>query len=205
MKLRRALFSSSISRIALGALTLLLVGCGSSEAEAPADIPAPTEIWTEVDLELGPGPLDFTEMQTGLDTRSGYKATLTITYNGTEDGAASQWSSTYVMLRSTWPEAWQWTADHGGRVASEWQAARSGMVYGLHEDGACFGLVPDEANPYVRPEPVDELAGVLGAEAGSHDSINGIEADGYTFDERALGEEGVAESTGELWLASDGG
>jgi hypothetical protein len=35
--------------------------------------------------------------------------------------------------------------------------------------------------------------------------VNGVAAKGYTFDERALGQLGMAKSTGELWIASEGG
>jgi hypothetical protein len=192
-------------RLAFCVLTLLVESCGSSATEGPGEIPAPTEEWVEVDLELGPGPLDLTEMLTGLDELASYRATLTITFDGTEQGAASQWSSTYVMLSSTEPETWQWTADHGSRAASEWLAGRGGMLYALSEDGACFGTMLDPENPYARPEPADELAGVLGAETSEHQTINGIEADGYTFDERALAQADLTDSNGDLWLATDGG
>jgi len=49
------------------------------------------------------------------------------------------------------------------------------------------------------------LASVIGADAAGSQAINGVAADHYTFDERALGELGLAESAGELWLAADEG
>jgi len=203
MKLTRSLLSRSTTRLVSCLLAVIAAACAPvGNATAPA---APTEEWVEVDLELGPGPLDFTEMQTGLDGLSSYQATLTITFEGTEAGAPAQWSSTLVMLHASQPEAWQWTSDHGGRAPSEFVAGRNGMLYALDDAGACLASMLQADDRYTRPEPADELAGVLGAETGTHESVNGIEADGYTFDERALGEAGRAESTGELWLATEGG
>ena len=55
-----------------------------------------------------------------------------------------------------------------------------------------------------RLEPAGFLTGVIGAEAAGSETVNGA-ADHYTFDERALGQLGLAKSTGELWVASNGG
>ena len=205
MKQRRSHSSSSMVRFAFFVLTLLVASCAPSATEAPGEIPAPTEEWVEVDLKLGPGPLDFTEMQTGLDGLSSYVATLTIKFDGTESGSPAQWSSTYVMQRTAQPAAWQWTAEHEGRSPSEFLAQRNGMLYAFDVNVACVGGMLDSENPYPRPEPVDQLAGVLGAETGEHQTVNGVEADGYAFDERALAQADLTDSNGELWLATDGG
>src|SRR5215203_1684030 len=53
-------------------------------------------------------------------------------------------------------------------------------------------------------EPASFLTGVIGADAASSENINGVEANHYTFDERAIGLAGLAHSTGELWVAVEG-
>jgi hypothetical protein len=45
----------------------------------------------------------------------------------------------------------------------------------------------------------------MGADLAGSEAANGVAANHYTFDERALGAAGVAQSTGELWVAVDGG
>jgi hypothetical protein len=54
-------------------------------------------------------------------------------------------------------------------------------------------------------EPAGLLPGLLGAEEAGTETVNGTAANHYTFDERALLESAVADTTGEVWLASDGG
>jgi hypothetical protein len=54
-------------------------------------------------------------------------------------------------------------------------------------------------------EPASFLTGVLGAEAAGSETVGGVAAHHYTFDERALGELGLAQSAGELWVAAEGG
>ena len=48
------------------------------------------------------------------------------------------------------------------------------------------------------------LTGVIGAEEAGTESINEVAANHFTFDQRALGQDGLTESTGELWVASEG-
>jgi hypothetical protein len=54
-------------------------------------------------------------------------------------------------------------------------------------------------------EPALILTSVIGAEQAGTERVNDLETDKYTFDERALGEDGFAESSGEMWVASEGG
>lgn len=45
----------------------------------------------------------------------------------------------------------------------------------------------------------------MGGEPLGHQARAGIEADGYSFDERAVGDAGLARTTGEVWVATAGG
>lgn len=183
----------------------LLASCGSPKPTVAPEAEA-TEVWAEVGLNLGPGEFDLTEMQTGLDGLSSYRAALTLSFEGTESGQAAQWSSDYVMLRSTTPPAWQFTVGSTGTdMPAEYEAEMNGVFYGVDPDGYCGAAVIDAAYPTERPEPADLLTGVLGAEPIGHQVVEGIEADGYSFDERGLAQEGLTESQGEFWLATEGG
>lgn len=46
---------------------------------------------------------------------------------------------------------------------------------------------------------------MVGADEAGSATINGVGANHYTFDQRALGEDGLTQSTGELWVATNGG
>jgi len=49
------------------------------------------------------------------------------------------------------------------------------------------------------------LNGFFGADESGTETVNGVAASHYTFDERALMMSDVATSTGEVWIATDGG
>lgn len=60
-------------------------------------------------------------------------------------------------------------------------------------------------SPSAWLEPAGLLGSVIGADAAGTETVNGLPAGHYTFDERALGALGFAKAAGELWLASPGG
>ena len=54
-------------------------------------------------------------------------------------------------------------------------------------------------------EPAGFLTAVHGADEAGSETVNDVAAKHYTFDDRALGQMKRAKSTGEMWVASDGG
>jgi hypothetical protein len=54
-------------------------------------------------------------------------------------------------------------------------------------------------------EPAGFLTSVIGADKAGGETVNSVPVNHYSFDERALGQLGIAKSTGEMWVASDGG
>lgn len=196
--MRRAL-AASCRLLPLGVLPLLAACRGERSAGAEAH---------EVTLELGPGSLDLTERGAGLAELAGYESALTVSFDGSKAGQPLRWSRTSTFQATKSPPARRlaFTGTGGADPGASFMAERNGAAYAWSGDGPCSATLPDSADPELgRMEPAAALPGVLGAEEAGTETVNGVKATRYTFDERALGESGINQSTGELWLASAGG
>lgn len=188
---------------------------GSSSTGSPTVDGSSTESQTEGeiiikgDVVYGPGSFNYAQPAAGLSDLSSYKAILTLSFNGTEAGQTSQWSRTYVMLTDKDAAVRQLTMEKSGQVSdpeAEYMAEADGAAYERLGENACNANVIDPENSLgERLEPAGFLTGVFGAEEAGSETMNGITANHYTFDERALGQLEIAKSTGEIWVASDGG
>jgi hypothetical protein len=187
------------------------LACMIMTGDTPAS-PESTQEAVEVDVVLGPGSFDLTDTRVGLGGLSTYKATLTISFDGAQDGQPHQWSSTYEALYTKEPLARQVTIRQTGDTSEEepelpaLMAAKDGAAYEIDEDGSCTATVFDSQDPLMGLlDPAGLLTGVFGAEEASQETLNGIATTHYTFDERALVQNGRNKSTGEMWVASEGG
>jgi hypothetical protein len=190
--------------ITLVLFLLIAAGCGQP---APAQSTSQTpEASTSSEITFGPGPFDLFDPAAGLPELSGYRATLTLSFDGTRDGKPEQWTRTYEMRTSQDPPARQLTIE-GSEVApaEQWMAEVSGVLYELNEQGGCIASLSPEGGLLAQQwEPVSFLSGVIGAEEEGAETANGVPAKHYTFDQRALGQDGLTESTGEVWVADVG-
>lgn len=182
-------------------------GAPTSPPGAPA--PGGVSVPVEGDVAFGPGSFNLTEPGVGLADLASYKATLRLSFAGTRDGKNQQWSKTYVMLTTKEPAGRQLTIDKSGDNSDPnpvFMAEGGGAAYERRGENACIATVNDPGNSLsMRMEPAGFLNGVIGAEAGGNETVNTMAADHYTFDERAFGQLGIAQSTGEMWVATDGG
>jgi hypothetical protein len=177
-------------------------------------VPAPTtpesgEKSFETNIIFGSGPFYLTDTTAGLADLSSYKATLTLSFDGTKTNQPSKWSKTYVMLVSKEPAARQLTIEKTGDIAdlsTVLMAEMDGADYERRGQESCLANAIVEGNSLGdQMEPAGFLAGVFGADTAGSETVNGVKADHYTFDERALGQTNLAKSTGDLWVASEGG
>jgi hypothetical protein len=160
------------------------------------------------DLVLGPGNFFVHDPHVGLSDLSSYKASLVRSFEGTVSGEAQQWSETYLMQRTSEPAAGQLTFEASGDVSAEAFSlmVADGIVFGKSGEADCIAdAVNPETSSIEQLNPVDLLSVLLGAEEAGQEDVNGIPAEHYTFDERALGMFELSESIGEIWVASDGG
>jgi len=180
----------------------------SPPAAATATEPLPEELTIERDVSFGSGSFVYTNPRTGLAELSSYQARLIISFEGSRDGQPQQWSTTYTMLTTGDPQARQLTiesTDASSPAEPVFLAEMDGLEYERQGENACEAVeirVGDSLGD--RFEPASFLSGVIGAEEAGSETVNGVTANHYTFDQSALGEQDLTESTGELWVASEG-
>jgi hypothetical protein len=167
------------------------------------------KISAQGDVPLGPGNFDYPAPAAVLSDLPAYKATLTMSFVGTEAGQPSEWSKTYVMISLHEPLARELIMMSAGLAAESeplYLAERDGASFEKRGEQACTaGVIEAGQSLGELMEPAGFLTGVLGADPAGSETVNGVAANHYTFDERALGAAGVAQTTGELWVAADGG
>ena len=158
---------------------------------------------------FGPGDFMLPDPLIGLTTLSGYRASLTVSFEGTNEGEPQQWASTSELLRSADPAAAQLTVENTGDLPPAdptYVAELGGTTYRRDQAGTCTAEAADPEMSLINLlEPAGGLAGVIGAEPLGQKTIGGIDAAGYSFDERAVGQAEIARTSGEVWVAADGG
>lgn len=187
------------------ALMLFTVGVAPAQ-DTPTGEPGITSvpITEPFEVTFGSGAFDLLSPMTGLSDLSSYRATLTVSFDGTIGEQPADWTRTYTLLTSQDTPARQLTIDASdGRLM---RAEIDGVFYEWQEGGLCVASVPDlSTSPSKVLEPAGFLNSVIGAEEADSETVNGIASTRYTFDESAQAASGIAESIGELWIASDGG
>jgi len=187
----------------------LLAACQAKTDGSSATTQEPELLSVEADVVFGSGPFNFPDTRAGLADQSSYKATLIMSFDGTRDGQPSQWSKTYVMHTTKEPATLQLTIEKTGDLINPdpvFMAEMDGAAYERRGEDACTAIVIEEGNSLSeRLEPAGFLSGVIGAEEAGAETVNDVASDKYAFDERAFGQSGLAQSTGEMWVASEGG
>jgi hypothetical protein len=181
---------------------------GGPTTQAPGGaVTNPTSDVMQGEVVFGPGPFSLMDPTVGLSDLNSYKATLTVSFEGMQDGQPKQWSRTYVMLDVQEPAARQITIDApGADPAPVYIAEVNGARLEVDEENNCTVSLSEAGNSLeVTWEPAGFLSGLIGAEAAGSEMINDISTEKYTFDERALAETGFTQSTGQVWVASENG
>jgi len=176
------------------------------ETAAPENVPETVSV--EADVVFGPGSFILPDTVTGLADLSSYKANLTLSFDGTNTGQPDNWSKTYIMLATKEPAARQLTIERAGDTSAPvFLAEADGASYALNAENSCVANVIVAGESLAeRFEPAGFLNGVIGADEAGSETVNDVAANHYTFDQRAFGlTEDFVQSTGELWIASDGG
>lgn len=187
---------------------LISLACSTLTRGGPtASTPAPVTV--QKDIVYGSGPFNLPDAGVGLSELSSYEATLILSFDGTRDGQSEKWSQTYVMQAQKDPAARQLTIEKSGDLPDldpVFMAEAGGTSYERNGDGACSAVQIATGNSLAdRMEPANLLNYVIGADEAGSETVNDTLADHYTFDQYALGQEDRTQSTGEMWVASEGG
>jgi hypothetical protein len=172
---------------------------------SPASATATPAAPAEPTVVFGSGPFNWPQPAAGLAELSGYTATLSLSFDGTQAGQASKWSKTYVMVVSRAPAARLLTITKAGDAsAGVLLAEADGAAYERRGQNACSAAAITTPSLAEQFEPAGLLTGVIGAAPAGSETVNGVPANHYTFDESGLGQLGLTQSTGELWVEAGG-
>ena len=200
-------------------LALALSACGGGDAGSQASS-VPTSVTTAAEatttseatpvvLTLGPGDFNMENPRLGLNTLGSFVATLTMSFEGTRDSQPNSWSVVYEMHHRADPLATVIAVESSGDITLDGPSfvlEAEGVRYETTPDGTCTGSRVDADDQLLEwLEPAGRIDALFGAEAAGQDTINGIAVEHFTFDERAVGLYGLAETSGELWVAAEGG
>lgn len=176
-------------------------------ATQPAVLQTPGVMILQENVVYGPGSFILLDTQTGLTDLKSYKAALKLAFDGSEAGQPSKWSKTYDLIAIKDPAARQLTIENTGESSNSiLMAEMDGAAYERQSENDCSATILDPDHSLaINWEPAGFLTGVTGAEKVGNETVNDVKADHYTFDQRAFGPLPPAQSTGELWVASEGG
>jgi hypothetical protein len=205
--MRLLLKRSSIALIVLA--LVLLSGGGAVAQDTLTEEPDTTSVPISEPFEVtfGSGSFDLLSPMVSLSDLPSYRATLMVSFQGTIGEQPAAWTRTYTLLVSQDTPARQLTIDASDASDGPLMRAEIDDVFYEWQAGSlCVASVPElSTSPSEVFEPASFLNSVIGAEEAGSETVNGITSTRYTFDESAQAASGIAESTGELWIASDGG
>jgi hypothetical protein len=182
---------------------------GATPLASAGESPTAQALESDVDFEIGPGTFFQDDPRAGLAALASYTQTLTVAFDGTVAGQPQAWSKVYTLQHSADPSVSVLNYSASGQAAQPDPVAiaeADGTAYRVAADGTCAGQSLDpEDSAITAGEPVARLPGLLGAEEAGPDSAGGVPASRYTFDGRALLEAGGPPTSGQVWIATDGG
>lgn len=192
--------------LAILALFLSVTACifGGSQASrtpAPGQTSAPASL----------GNQNLTNPAVGLEGLTSYQAVLTVGFNGTEQNAASQWTTTYTLSTDTASGTRLLSvAATGVDPNSSLDGWFGGTYHGmlLSRDGtesSCEAARIDSGSSPASLDVAAFLPLVTGASATGTEVVAGISAQHFTFSQAAVGFPGKATVKGDMWLAASGG
>ena len=200
--------SASSAESSVNAGTAAVAG-STPQTDSTFPTPSSTPETFTAALTFGSGPFTLGQPTAGLADLASYTATLALTFDGTRDGQPSKWTKTYTLLRSKSPAVNQLTVDSSGDLADLGRVVRidgDGVSFEKLGESACNATVADAGQPLPALfEPAAALTSVIGADVAGSDTVDGTPSDHYTFDEKALGQDGRATSKGDVWVATTGG
>lgn len=201
----------------------LLAGCQGSqtsqEPSAPVESVAPAqeegvspaeESDPAAPLQAPPGDFDLLAPGSGLESLSSYHQAFEMSFEGTLDGQphSSSTKVDYTYVRDPFKElSLLETTDQDGQPLQV-MSGKFGKTYLLRTgvDGQCQSVLDESLEENMKPvDPAALLPPVYGAEEVGPETINGVEAMHYKFDERSLRQYGQGKASGSVWVAAQGG
>lgn len=207
--MKRILAQAKVTALMALMLALLIgVVVGAAQEDATDEPETLIEGASEpFEVMFGSGPFDLRSTTQGLSELASYRATLTVSFDGMSEGQPQQWARTYTLLVTQSPPARQLLIENPEQASDQiYRAEINNTFYERRDGNPCIAREIGSLGAVAESwEPASLLDSVIGADESGTETVNNVATNHYTFDERAQGMLGSAESTGALWVASDGG
>jgi hypothetical protein len=214
--------------ILLALILILLVGCGKAAKPAAEPQNAPQQPAPAVEAPAAPaaqpnaapaasptdqpsrgqGNFDLDKPSAGLQDLNGYRASLALVFDGTQNGQPYHVEKRYELVVDTTSEARFLLAKDipaDGEVTESFSGMLGPVRYVQPAlDQPCYPTQIDQ-NEAEAFEPARLLPGFRGGEAAGSEEVNGTAASVYTFNEQALNAGEDVSASGKVWVATNGG
>jgi len=200
-------------KILLGLLMLGLVqlACGPSKGAAPTPTaPKATQPVAEATATPEEEVLSLEKITTGLEALQSYRIVWTMKFEGKDsEGNPVSWSIKWQQEAVKEPPAHSISLEGSGKDVEELSGIRFVQVgdkqYVLIPGQGCVTTTPEEPSKPVKVFSPDDFGGISGAKLVGTETVNGIKAKHYTFNEKALGPLfQAARAKGDIWVAVEG-
>ncbi len=213
---------SLVLPLALAALAMLSAACGAtpapsglasgSPASAPGGSPAPGGSAVPMGSDVSGNPTAVSSPSAGLDALEAYRATLAISFTGTQGGTSVAWSQTYVLTANRAAgarmlEYRQAGLGSGPAPMPDAEAFDATTAYRVaSSDSPCVAvaLAPGETATLVEPASLLPKVQVMTA-AGDAPAVAGIEASAWIITDQSVATRGESRISGSVTTARSGG
>jgi hypothetical protein len=202
----------SLVLLAVAVLSIAALACSVlGGAKAPAVKPAaPTSV------SGGGDALSLQSRDAGLDKLKSYKMRWLAEWKSTDSSSTESDGWDWVEEYSSDPAAlhWNWnitnSTDKTKNTQMEaWQVGNTMYMQTVEADGTkqCISMASDDQSNQLSKGLFNPsmLGSVSDAKYVGTDTVNGVKAKHYTYDEKSANLFGAAKVSGEIWVAVDGG
>ncbi len=172
--------------------------------------PAPTETPVSEREEV----LSLDSRNAGLDQLKSYRVRWQAEWRSTEAGKTESGSWDFIEEYTTEPNAvhfsWRVASTSSESTAIEiWRIGDTTYVQGGEpgKSAECFAISSEDQSQSITRNMFDPrlLGSLVGARYVGLETVNGIKARHYKYDEKATSLTDIARVSGEIWVAVDGG
>ena len=164
----------------------------------------------------GDDALSLQSRDAGLDKLKSYKMRWLAEWKSTDSGSTDSAGWDWVEEYSSDPAAlhWNWnitnSTDKTKNTQMEaWQVGNTMYMQTVEADGTkqCISMSSDDKSNQLSKGLFNPsmLGSVSNAKYVGTDTVNGVKAKHYTYDEKSANLFGAAKVSGEIWVAVDGG
>jgi hypothetical protein len=171
----------------------------STQAAAPGD---------GTPVTFGPGDYQLVDPAVGIANLSGFRATLTASFDGTREGVPESWVQTEVAEVSRDPQIAAFNGERTGTGAfTLLNLTMGGVQYVRDAAGRCIARAATTATDAapddfaLRGHPVELLPALIGGVEVGPETVGSLDTMHYRFDESALGLASPVTATGDVWVA----